>query len=68
MSLTRDLVCVANLTETLVENQCRGKIVLQMLTQMSHFPGKNLSGTLVAYIIAPIMYRAPISAIHPTDA
>lgn len=35
---------------------------------MSHFPGKNLSGTLVAYIIAPIMYREPISAIHPTDA
>lgn len=37
-------------------------------TKCHTFPEKNLSGTLVAYIIAPIMYKAPISAIHPTDA
>lgn len=36
-----------------------------MLTNKSHLPGKNLSGTLNAYNKAPEMYKNPISNSHP---
>lgn len=39
-----------------------------LLTQISHLPGNHLSGTLVAYMIAPAMYKTPIRAIQPTEA
>lgn len=56
------------MTEILLKSQkanYKGDI---LLTQMSHLPGKNLSGTLVAYMMAPAMYKTPIRAIHPTEA
>lgn len=39
-----------------------------LLTQISHLPGNHLSGTLVAYMIAPAMYKTPIRAIQPMEA
>lgn len=35
------------------------------LTQMSHLPGKNLSGMRAAYSAAPVMYRHAMSASQP---
>ena len=33
---------------------------------MSHFPGKNLSGILVAYVTALAVYKKDIKIIHST--
>lgn len=38
---------------------------LGRLTQMSHLPGKNLSGMRAAYSAAPVMYRHAMSASQP---
>lgn len=42
----------------LIQSFCR-------LTQMSHLPGKNLSGMRAAYSAAPVMYRHAMSASQP---
>lgn len=39
--------------------------LLSRLTQMSHLPGKNLSGMRAAYRAAPVMYRHAMSASQP---
>lgn len=40
----------------------------QSLTHISNFPGKNLSGILTAYIMAPTIYRTAIKNSQPRDA
>lgn len=49
-------------------SEVKDKKLNWLLTQMSHLPGNHLSGTLVAYMIAPAMYKTPIRAIQPTEA
>lgn len=47
------------------EEQTDKKEEVLPLTQMSHFPGKNLSGIRAAYRQAPVMYRVAMSSSQP---
>lgn len=42
-----------------------GRDFPSILTQMSHLPGKNLSGMRAAYSAAPVIYRQAMSASQP---